>query len=88
MCLAVEERDSESASVGRRSECSGWYIHVEEFGQIGGGRTSENLVAEATAFVFDPLFNREPVKFLKERGTRLRAWGFTDESGSRILKTL
>ena len=88
MCFAVEACYTKNAGVSRGSEISGRNIDVEEIRQIGGGRTGQNLIAEAATFVFNSLFNRKPMEFLKERGTTLRARGFADKSGSRVLNTL
>ena len=63
-------------------------IDLDKFCQVLRGSASDDLIAEASYFVFNSLFYREPVQLLEKRFGVFSSTRFKDEFGCRVLYLL
>ena len=67
MLFSFEEGDAKDSIVRRRAQRPRRDIDLDKFSQVLRGSASDDLIADASYFVFNSLFHGEPVQLLEKR---------------------
>ena len=88
MLFSFEGRGTKSSITRRRTQRPRRDIDLDKFSQVLRGSASDDLLAEASYFVFNSLFYGEPVQLLEKRFGVFCSMRFKDEFGCRVLYLL
>ena len=66
MLFYFEERDTKGSIIRRRAQRPRRDIDLDKFSQVLRGSASDDLIAEASHFVFNSLFYGKPVQLLEK----------------------
>ena len=88
MLFSFEEGDVKGSIIRRRAQRPRRDVDLDKFSQVLRGSASDDLIAEASYFVFKSLFYREPVQLLEKRFGMFCSMRFKDEFGCRVLYLL
>ena len=67
MLFSFEEGDVKGSIIRRRAQRPKRDVDLDKFSQVLRGSTSDDLIAEASYFVFNSLFYGEPMQLLEQR---------------------
>ena len=79
MLFYFEEGDAKGSVIRKRSQRPRKDIDLDKFRQVLWGSASDDLIAEASCFVFNSLFYGEPMQVLEKRSGVFCSTGFKDE---------
>ena len=85
MLLSFEEGNAKGSIIRRRAQRPRRDVDLDKFSQVLRGSASDDLLAEASYFVFNSLFYGEPVQLLEKRFGVFCSSGFKDELSCRVL---
>ena len=87
MLFSFEEGDAKDVIIRRRAQRKDEErdVDVDKFSQVLRGSASDDLIAEASYFVFNSLLYGEPVQLLGKRFGVFCSSGFKDELSCRVL---
>ena len=85
MLFSFEEGDAKGDIIQTRAQRPRRDADLNKFSQVLRGSTSDDLIAEASYFVFKSLFYWEPVQLLEKRFGGFCSTRFKDEFGCRVL---
>ena len=88
MLFSLEDGDAKSSIVRRRAQRPRRDIDLDKFSQVLRGSASDDMIAEASYFVFNCLFYGEPVQLLEKRFGVFCSTRFKDQFGCRVLYLL
>ena len=79
MLFSFEEGDAKGSIIRRRAQRPRRDVDLNKFSQVLRGSASDDLIAEASCFVFNSLFYGESVQVLKKRFGVFCSTRFMDE---------
>ena len=88
MLFSFQEGDAKDSVVRRRAQRPRRDIDLGKCSQVLRGSASDDLIAEASYFVFNSLFYGEPVRLLEKRFGVFCSKRFKDEFGCKVLYLL
>ena len=88
MLFSFEERGAKGSIIRRRAQRPRGDVDLDKFSQVLRSSATDDLIAEASYFVFNSLFCGEPVQLLEKRFNVLCCTRFMDEFGCRVLYVL
>ncbi len=72
----------------RGTEGAGRSVAVKQVDEAGGGLVVEGFMSEEKDFKLDPLWDREPVEVLEDRGDMVTGARVGEQASSRVLDIL
>ena len=88
MLFSFEEGDAKVLTSEEERRDLEQDLDLNKFSQVLRSSASDDLIAEASCFVFTSLFNGEPMQLLKKRFGVFCSMRFKDEFGCRVLYLL
>ena len=88
MLFSFEEGNAKGSIIRRRAQRPRRDVDLDMFSQVLMGSANDDLVAEASYFVFNYLFDGKPVQFLEKRFGVFCSTRIMDDFGCRILYLL
>ena len=88
MLFSFQEGDAKDSVVRRRAQRPRRDIDLGNFSQVLRESASDDLIAEASYFVFNFLFYGEPVQLLEKRFGVFCSTRFKDEFSCRVVYLL
>ena len=85
MLFSFEEGDAKSSIIRRRAQRPRRDTDLDKFSQVLRGSASDDLIGEASYFVFNSLFCGEPVQLLEKRFGVFCTTRFKGEFGCEVL---
>ena len=86
--FSFKEGDAKGSIIRRRAQRPRRDIDLDKFRQVLRGSASDDLIAEASYFVFNSLFYWEPEQLLEKRFRVFCSTRFKDEFSCRVLYLL
>ena len=83
--LSFEEGGAKGSMIIRRAQRPRRDVDLNKFRQVPRGSASDDLIGEASYFVFNSLFCGEPVQLLEKRFGVFCSTRFKDEFSCRVL---
>ena len=85
MLFSFEEGDAKDVIIRRRAQRHRRDVDLDKFSQVLRGSASDDLIADASYFVFNSLLYGEPVQLLEKRFGVFCSTEFKDELSCRVL---